>query len=93
MQLLLTKIFRPNNYLLKVSKPIIQSFSTNSMKGMISKSTFSQIELPIAPSEQQLKFVGIFNKFSDLKDKANKELSDLDNLFNALQQKAFSETL
>lgn len=80
-------------YLLKVSKPIIQSFSTNSMKGMISKSTFSQIELPIAPSEQQTKFVNIFNKFFDLKNKANKELSELDNLFNALQQKAFNGTL
>nr|WP_257228755.1 restriction endonuclease subunit S [Acinetobacter sp. YH16044] len=80
-------------YLLKVSKPIIQSFSTNSMKGMISKSTFSQIELPIAPSEQQLKFVDIFNKFFELKNKANKKLSELDNLFSALQQKAFNGTL
>lgn len=80
-------------YLLKVSKPIIQSFSTNSMKGMISKSTFSQIELPIAPSEQQTKFVNIFNKFYDLKNKSNKELLELDNLFSALQQKAFSGTL
>ncbi|NCU24519.1 restriction endonuclease subunit S [Acinetobacter haemolyticus] len=80
-------------YLLKVSKPIIQSFSTNSMKGMISKSTFSQIELPIAPSEQQLKFVDIFNKFSELKNKANKELFELDNLFSGLQQKVFNGTL
>ena len=80
-------------YLLKVSKPIIQSFSTNSMKGMISKSTFSQIELPIAPSEQQLKFVDIFNKFSELKNKANKELFELNNLFSGLQQKAFNGTL
>lgn len=80
-------------YLLKVSKSIIQSFSTNAMKGMISKSTFSQIELPIASSEQQAKFVEIFNKFSDLKSNSNKELSELDNLFKALQQKAFSGTL
>lgn len=80
-------------YLLKVSKSIIQSFSTNSMKGMISKSTFSQIELPIASSEKQAKFVEIFNKFFDLKCKAKKELSELENLFNALQQKAFSGTL
>lgn len=80
-------------YLLKVSKPIIQSFSTNSMKGMISKSTFSQIELPIAPSDQQQQFVDIFNKFSELKNKANKELFELNNLFSGLQQKAFSGTL
>lgn len=80
-------------YLLKVSKSIIQSFSTNAMKGMISKSTFSQIELPIASSEQQAKFVEIFNKFSDLKSNSNKELSELDNLFKALQQKAFNGTL
>lgn len=80
-------------YLLKVSKSIIQSFSTNSMKGMISKSTFSQIELPVAPREQQIKFVDIFNKFSVLKSKTNKEFSELDNLFNALQQKAFSGIL
>ena len=63
------------------------------MKGMISKSTFSQIELPIAPSEQQLKFVDIFNKFSELKNKANKELFELNNLFSGLQQKAFNGTL
>ena len=80
-------------YLLKVSKSIIQSFSTNAMKGMISKSTFSQIELPIASSEQQAKFVEIFNKFSDLKSNSNNELSELDNLFKALQQKAVSGTL
>lgn len=80
-------------YLLKVSKSIIQSFSTNSMKGMISKSTFSQIELPIASSEKQAKFVEIFNKFFDLKCKAKKELSELENLFNALQQKAFNGTI
>lgn len=80
-------------YLLKVSKSIIQSFSTNSMKGMISKSTFSQIELPIASSEQQAKFVEIFNKFFDLKCKAKKELSELENLFSALQQKAFNGTI
>ena len=50
----------------------------------------SGVQIPISPPEY---YFDIFNKFSELKNKANKELFELNNLFSGLQQKAFNGTL
>lgn len=77
-------------YLLKISKHIIQSSSTKSMKGMISKSKFSEITLPIPPFEEQIKFSKVFENFNSLKKTALSQLEHQENLFQSLQQRAFN---
>lgn len=80
-------------YLLKISKHIIQSSSTKSMKGMISKSKFSEITLPIPPFEEQIKFSKVFESFNSLKKTALSQLEQQENLFQSLQQRAFNGEL
>lgn len=80
-------------YLLKISKHIIQSSSTKSMKGMISKSKFSEITLPIPPFEEQIKFSKVFENFNSLKKTALSQLEHQENLFQSLQQRAFKGEL
>jgi len=80
-------------YLLKISKHIIQSSSTKSMKGMISKSKFSEITLPIPPFEEQIKFSKVFENFNSLKKTALSQLEHQENLFQSLQQRAFNGEL
>ncbi|EXB77478.1 MAG: restriction endonuclease subunit S [Acinetobacter sp.] len=80
-------------YLMKISKPIIQNASTNSMKGMISKSKFSEILLPIPSKEKQIQFVELFKKLYGLKVSHKLYLSNADSLFKSLQNQAFNGTL
>lgn len=80
-------------YLMKISKPIIQNASTNSMKGMISKSKFSEILLPIPSKEKQIQFVELFKKLYGLKVSHKLYLNNADSLFKSLQNQAFNGTL
>lgn len=80
-------------YLMKVSKPIIQNASTNSMKGMISKSKFSDILLPVPPKEKQIQFVELFKKLYGLKESHKLYSNKADSLFISLQNQAFSGNL
>ena len=80
-------------YLMKISKPIIQNASTNSMKGMISKSKFSEILLPVPSKEKQLQFVELFKKLYSLKESHKLYSNQSDSLFISLQNQAFSGTL
>jgi len=72
-----------------MSKKIIQRASTNSMKGMVSKGIFQEIEL-ISPSNNlQNKFGNQFYAYLSYLEKQELQLKESDNLFNSLCQKAF----
>lgn len=85
-----------NNFLyaqLLVGKSVVQSYSTNSMKGMISKGVFENIEFMCPPTELQNKFGEIFDKINEMKNKCEEELLGLNNLFSSLMQRAFKGEL
>jgi type I restriction enzyme S subunit len=75
--------------LVLMSKKIIQRASTNSMKGMVNKGIFQEIELISPPSILQNKFGVNFYSYLNYLDKQELQLKESDNLFNSLCQKAF----
>ena len=72
-----------------MSKKIIQRASTNSMKGMVSKGIFQEIELISPPCNLQKKFGSHFYAYLNYLDKQELQLKESDNLFNSLCQIAF----
>lgn len=76
-----------------VAKNLIQKQSTESMKGMVSKGKFENILLLKPPYPLQEKFGKIFNKFHDAFRKNNEALSESNNLFGVITQKAFKGEL
>lgn len=79
--------------LLKVGKKLIQAASTNSMKGMISKSKLESIVLPFPTYEEQCAFS---NKYTQLKKMVNIQTEKTvltESIFNSLMQKAFKGEL
>jgi len=74
---------------LLVAKKAVQAASTNSMKGMVSKSAFSAIEFLLPEESGQSKFCEIFELYEHLLSKAARELNEADDLFASLQQRAF----
>ncbi len=76
-------------YLLVNSKTYIQSFSTHSMKGMISKGVFEKISLIYPASKLQFKFGEISQNIEMMKDKQNESKKQIDYLFKALIQNTF----
>ncbi|NRB69780.1 MAG: restriction endonuclease subunit S [Vibrio sp.] len=79
--------------LLKVAKKIIQSASTNSMKGMISKSKLESIQLPFPSYAEQCDFSAIFKKLQKEVKKQNEQVVETQLMFDALMQKAFKGEL
>lgn len=79
--------------LLKVAKPLIQGASTNSMKGMVSKSKLEAIVLPKPPNLLQREFARRFAALRVLREKADRAVRDSSALFEAAQQRAFSGQL
>jgi type I restriction enzyme S subunit len=75
--------------LVTISKRIIQRASTNSMKGMVSKGIFQEIELIFPPCNLQKKFGSYFYAYLNYLDKQELQLKESDNLFNSLCQNAF----
>lgn len=73
-----------------IAKRLIQTASTNSMKGMVSKSRFENIMLIKPPFKLQKKFGNIFKKFITTNDNLIQNLKNSDYLFNSLSQNAFS---
>ncbi|RUR24675.1 restriction endonuclease subunit S [Legionella qingyii] len=71
------------------NKGIIQNASTNSMKGMVSKSKLSNIKILLPPIVEQKKYTQFFSKAVKKLQKDNLAYNELDKLFNALTQKAF----
>ena len=76
-----------------VGKKLIQSASTNSMKGMVSKSAFSDLSIPIPPFDLQRRFAAIVESIEQQKASQSAHLAELDTLFASLQQRAFNGEL
>ena len=72
-----------------VGKGLVQSASTNSMKGMVSKSAFSAISIPIPPKSLQSRFAAIAESVERQKADQRTHLAELDTLFASLQSRAF----
>jgi type I restriction enzyme S subunit len=70
-------------------KQLIQQASTNSMKGMVSKSKFSEIQVLVPPKEVQKQFDDIFDKVYFIRSQNQQSESEFDNQFNALTQRYF----
>lgn len=71
------------------AKSLIQSASTNSMKGMVSKSKFEQIELINPPERLQCKFGDIFQKHSELEANLRMLHGKSQETFSSISQRAF----
>jgi type I restriction enzyme S subunit len=74
---------------LRVGKQLIQSASTSSMKGMVSKSRFERISLIFPPFELQQLFANRVLVVESLKARYTASLTKLDALFDSLQHRAF----
>ena len=72
-----------------VGKRLVQSASTSSMKGMVSKSAFSAISIPIPPTSLQSRFAAIGESVEHQKASQRAHLAELDTLFASLQSRAF----
>ena len=72
-----------------VGKRLVQGASTNSMKGMVSKSAFSGISIPIPPMRLQHRFAAIAESIERQKATHRAHLTELDTLFASLQSRAF----
>ncbi|EKO3780987.1 restriction endonuclease subunit S [Vibrio metschnikovii] len=79
--------------LLKVAKKIIQSASTNSMKGMISKSKLESIQLPFPSYDEQCDFSAIYRKLQKVLKEQQEQVIETELMFNSLMQKAFKGEL
>ena len=78
---------------LYIGKKLIQEKSTNSMKGMVSKSKFETIKLILPDLKEQELFEKIFVEVEKQKEKNQKVIEQMDNLFNSLMQQAFNGEL
>lgn len=72
-----------------LGKKLVQNASTNSMKGMVSKSAFSAIQLICPPIELQRVFASRFEAIKRQKKRLHEQLTELDTLFAAIQSRAF----
>ncbi len=75
------------------SKKHIQSASTNSMKGMISKGKMEEICFICPPERLQKKFEEIFFSFRSKREKMDLSMIELSSSFSSLSQKAFAGEL
>lgn len=76
--------------LILFSKKNIQSASTNSMKGMVSKGKMEEIPMICPPISLQERFQETFISFLSLAEKLNCSSAASSDVFNSLSQRAFS---
>ncbi len=74
-------------------KPTIVSWGASTTLPILKKSSFERIEIPVPPLNLQEIFASRLQKISDLKGLHKSALADLDELFGALQSKAFAGEL
>lgn len=74
-------------------KKLIQSASTNSMKGMVSKGNLQKLEIPSPPVSVQKEYSSKFKKYLLNRKLLNKALLESEVLFGSLSQRAFSGKL
>ena len=72
-----------------IGKRLVQRASTNSMKGMVSKSAFSAVLVPVPPRSLQNRFASIAESVEKQKVSQLAHLDELDTLFASLQSRAF----
>ncbi|MDD3245774.1 MAG: restriction endonuclease subunit S [Methanosarcina sp.] len=75
------------------TKEYVQSHSTQSMKGMISKSSFTPILFIMPPIEAQKKFVEFAKRVERITISQQQSSLEIKNLFDFLMQKAFTGEL
>lgn len=80
-------------HLFVVGKKHIQKFSTNSMKGMISKSKFESIDFISTPVKLQSQFAERIQLLDAQVNNARASLQKSEDLFNSLLQRAFKGEL
>jgi len=71
------------------SQKYIQSTINMSLKGILSKGQLSELEFIFPPIELQNEFAKFFEKVDKLKFEAQKSLTEMENNFNSLMQRAF----
>ena len=76
-----------------VAQNLVQAQSTNSMKGLVTKSRFSNIIFMNPPQEKQQEFGNWFFKFHGWVNKLYQDAKLSEELFNSLIQRAFSGEL
>lgn len=79
--------------LFKICKTYVQSHATKGMKKILTKGDFVKIKMIKPPFELQNKFATIASKVESLKSRYQSSLSNLENLYGALSQKAFKGEL
>ncbi len=72
---------------------LVQKKSTDSMKGLVSKSKFSSIKFIKPPESKQRIFGKQFQKFLEINQKLENYFISSENLFNSLLQRAFKGEL
>lgn len=80
-------------HLILNTKEYIQSHSTQSMKGMISKGVFGSVPLIMPPIEDQVKFAEFAKKVEKIRKSHQQSLLELNNLFDSLAREAFTGKL
>jgi type I restriction enzyme S subunit len=80
-------------YLFVVGKAHVQTFSTDSMKGMINKSKFESIDFIFPPIDKQNEFSEAVQLIQEQKELAQQALLKSEDLFNSLLQRAFKGEL
>jgi type I restriction enzyme, S subunit len=72
-----------------IAQNLVQSESTDSMKGLVNKSKFSGIHFLKPPLSKQIEFREKFLRFIDINKSYETSLRESENLFNSLLQRAF----
>jgi type I restriction enzyme S subunit len=72
-----------------VGKPLIQAASTNSMKGMVSKGKFQEIEFLVPGYDEQVEFGRLFLKTIEMSQNLQAALQASEELFSSLTHRAF----
>ena len=80
-------------HLILNTKNYIQNYSTQSMKGMISKSVFESIPFIFPPIHLQQKFASFAKKVEQMREHQSQSRQHINDLFNVLMQKAFKGEL
>lgn len=78
---------------IKILKPYIQSFSTNSMKIMISKTNFEKIEVIVPTIEAQTEFHHKFEQINSIEKNMKNSLICLEEMYDSLLHKSFNGEL
>ena len=76
-----------------VGKTLIQASSTNSMKGMVSKGKFQEIEFLRPSYDAQLEFGELFSRAIAMTRRLETDLRASENLFGSLAHRAFHDEL